>query len=79
MYRRWQGSCNNQYEMSLNSQTQIRPCMDAADIKKIQYHFFKISDIQNLEENKIIGTVRALLHPPFTPGCGLTDCDCAQM
>lgn len=47
---------NNNFEMTLTSDSEIIPCHDTGtDIPAIQFNFVPISDIENKERNCILG------------------------
>lgn len=46
----------NDYEMTLNSDSVIQECVDAADdIPAVQYDFVPISQLAEMENNRIVG------------------------
>lgn len=49
---------NNDYEMTLNIDTEIIPCHDTCeDIPMMNYNFVNISEVENLPKDQIIGVV----------------------
>jgi replication factor A1 len=47
-------SIKNNYELTFDSNSDIRPSLDEDGIKTIQYNFVKIADIANVEVNQLI-------------------------
>lgn len=55
------------YELSLDKDTEIVECFDAADVPKLHFSFVKLSNIQNLEQGTIVDTIGVLkeVNPVF--------------
>ncbi|ODV93347.1 hypothetical protein PACTADRAFT_51948 [Pachysolen tannophilus NRRL Y-2460] len=55
------------YELSLDRDTEIEECEDAADVPKLNFNFVKLNKIQDLEANAVIDVVGVLkeVNPAF--------------
>lgn len=58
---------NHPYEISLDRDTEISECDDAADVPKLQYKFVALSEIQNLQVNAIVDVIGIIkeIEPSF--------------
>jgi len=50
-------SLKNDYEMSLNSDTIIEPCMEECDLPTVQYEFRPIKDIEQVNKDSVIDII----------------------
>ena len=56
-------SVQNDYEMTLNSETMIEPCNEATDLPTMTFDFVKINELESKQPNVMIG--RYTLKPRF--------------
>jgi len=50
-------SLKNDYEMSLNDDTLIEPCLEECDLPSVQYNFMPIKDIEQVNKDSIIDII----------------------
>ena len=47
----------NNYEITFDNQTEINPCSDENEIKKVQYNFVKINELTSVEPNSMVDVI----------------------
>jgi replication factor A1 len=58
--KQW-STLNNEYELTMTSETQIQPCSDndAGDVPVVSYNFVDIASIEGCEKDKFIGMINS--------------------